>query len=109
MAESERGVFQGNLQGRSLYAPVEQEADLVFSDSFGGLGSVGTSASALVGSLYRLKDTSDDPEERKREMEAKRSADNLGLTIGLALAAAEALREKQSEQEEHKRDQQLMQ
>lgn len=56
-----------------------------------------------------MKGTSDDPEERKREMDAKRSADNLGVTIGLAIAAAEALREKQSEREEHKRDQQLMQ
>lgn len=88
---------------------MEQEADLDFSDSFGGIGSVGAGTAALVGSLFRLKGTPDDPEERKREMEAKHSADNLGLTIGLALAAAEALREKQSEQEEHKRDQQLMQ
>lgn len=88
---------------------MEQDVDLDFGNPFGGSGSVGTGASALVGSLSKLKGTSDDPEERKREMDAKRSADNLGIAIGLALAAAEALREKQSEQEEHKRDQQLMQ
>ena len=107
--ESERGVFQSNLQRGSTYAPVEQEADLDFRNSLSNTGSVGAGAAALVGSLSRLKGTSDDPEERKREMDAKRSADNLGVTIGLAIAAAEALREKQSEREEHKRDQQLMQ
>ena len=107
--ESERGVFQSNLQGRSLYAQVEQEADLDFSDSFGGIGSVGTGTADLVGSLSRLKGTSEDPEERKREMDAKRSADNLGVAIGLALAAAEAMREKQVKQEEWKHNQQLMQ
>ena len=107
--ESERGIFQGTLQGRSLYASVEQEADLDFHDSFSSLGSVGAGAAALVGSLSRLKGTSDDPEERKREIDAKRSADNLGIAIGLAIAAAETLREKQAQQEEQKHNQQLMQ
>ena len=98
--ESERGVFQGNLQRGSTYGKMEQEADLDFGNPFGGPGSAGTGAAALVGSLSRLKETSEDPEERKRELEAKRSADNLGVAIGLAIAAAEALREKQSEVEE---------
>lgn len=107
--ESERGVFQRYLQGRSTHAKMEQEADLDFRNSFGSAGSVGAGAASLVGSLSRLKDTSDDPEERKQEMDAKRSADNIGVAIGLTLAAAEALREKQAELEEHKCDQQLMQ
>jgi len=42
-------------------------------------------------------------------MDAKRSADNLGIAIGLAIAAAETLREKQAQQEERKHNQQLMQ
>jgi len=92
--ESERGIFQDTLQRRSTYAQMEQEADLDFRDSFSGVGSAGTGAAALVGGLSRLKGTSDDPEERKREMEAKRNADNLGMALGLAIAAAEALREK---------------
>ena len=98
--ESERGLFQSTLQRRSAYAPVEQEADVDFCNSVGGVGSAGTGAAALVGSLSQLKGTSDDPEERKREMDAKRSADNLGIAIGLAIAAAETLREKQSEMQE---------
>ena len=107
--ESERGIFQGTLQRRSAHAPVEQEVDLDFGNPFGGSGSVGTGAAALVGSLSQLKGTSDDPEERKREMDAKRSADNLGIAIGLAIAAAETLREKQAETEEHNREHQMMQ
>ena len=108
--ESERGVFQDALQRRSAYAQMEQEADLDFRDSFSGVGSVGTGAAALVGGLSRLNGTSDDPEERKREMEAKRNAENLGIAMGLAIAAAEALREKkQTELEERNQEHQLMQ
>ena len=88
---------------------MEQEADLDFHDSFGGSGSVGVGAAALVGSLSRLKGTSDDPEERKREMEARNAAENLGVAIGLAIAAVEALQEKQAEKEEHNREHQMMQ
>lgn len=43
-------------------------------------------------------------------MEAKRSAENLGMAMGLAIAAAEALREKkQTEMEERNQEHQLMQ
>lgn len=98
--ESEREIFQDALQRRSTYGKMEQEAALDFGNPFGGPDSVGAGAAALVGSLSRLKGTSNDPEERKRELEAKRSADNLGIAIGLAIAAAETLREKQTEMEE---------
>ena len=108
--ESERRIFQDALQRRSAYAQMEQEADLDFRNSFSGVGSVGTGAAALVGGLSRLKGASDDPEERKREMEAKRNAENLGMAMGLAIAAAEALREKkQTEMEERSQEHQLMQ
>lgn len=107
--ESEREIFQDALQRGSTYGKMEQEADLDFHDSFGGSGSVGAGAAALVGSLSQLKGTSEDPEERKREIEAQTAADNLGVAIGLAIAAAEALREKQAETEKHNREHQMMQ
>ena len=107
--KSEREIFQDALQRGSTYGKMEQEADLDFHDSFGGPGSVGAGAAALVGSLSRLKGTPDDPEERKREMEARNAAENLGVAISLAIAAAEALREKQAETEEHNREYQMMQ
>ena len=107
--ESERGVFQEALRREDQHEQVEQEDALDFGNPFGNPRSVGTGAAALVGSLSRLKGTSEDPEERKREMDAKRSADNLGIAIGLAIAAAETLREKQAETEEHNREHQMMQ
>ena len=107
--ESEREIFQCALQRGSTYGKMEQEADLDFRDSFSSPGAVGAGALDLVGSLSRLKGTSNDPEERKREMDAKRSADNLGIAIGLAIAAAKTLREKQAETEEHNREHQMMQ
>ena len=98
--ESERELFHRHLERGNAHEVLAQEAALDFRDSFGSLGSAGTGALALVGSLSRLKGTSEDPEERKRELEAKRSADNLGVALGLAIAAAEVLREKQAEMEE---------
>ena len=98
--ESERRVFEEALRREDQHEQVEQEDALDFGNPFGDVSSVGAGAAALVSSLSRLKGTAEDPEERKRELEAKRSADNLGVAIGLAIAAAEALREKQSEMEE---------
>ena len=94
--ESERGVFQEALRREDQHEQVEQEDALDFGNPFGNPRSVGTGAAALVGSLSRLKGTSDDPEERKREMEAKQTADNLGAAIGLVLAAAAALKEQKA-------------
>lgn len=94
--ESEREIFQDALQRGSTYGKMEQEADLDFHDSFGSTGSAGTGALALVGSLSRLKGDPDDPEERKREIEARNAADNLGIAIGLAIAAAEVIKERES-------------
>ena len=107
--ECERGVFQEALQREDQHEQVEQEAALDFGNPFGSPGSVGAGAAALVGSLSRLKEASEDPEERKREIEARTAADNLGVALGLAIAAAEALRVKQAETEEHNREHQMMQ
>ena len=37
-----------------------------------------------------LEDSSDDPEERRRQMEAREAAQNLGAVIGLAAGAVGA-------------------
>ena len=42
-----------------------------------------------------LEDAGDDPEERRRRMEAREVAQNLGAVIGLA--AAEAARQRQKD------------
>ena len=94
--ECERRLFDEALRREDAHGPVEQEADLDFCNSLSNTGSVGAGAAALVGSLSKLKGESDDPEERKREMEAKQTADNLGAAIGLVLAAAAALKEQKA-------------
>ena len=92
-----------------MHAQVEREVDLDFRDPFGGCGSAGTAAAALVGNLSRLNGVSEDAEERKREMESKRNADNLGVAIGLAIAAAEEmLNKKPKENQEQNQQHQSM-
>ena len=41
-----------------------------------------------------LEDSSDDPEDRRRQMEAREAAQNLGAVIGLAVGAAAGLHQK---------------
>lgn len=98
--ECERELFRRNLERGNVYEVLEQEAALDFGDPFDGAYSAGAGALDLVGSLSRIKGSSDDPEERKREMEAQTAADNLGVAIGLAIAAAEAILERENEMKE---------
>ena len=41
-----------------------------------------------------LEDSSDDPEERRRQMEAREAAQNLGAVIGLAVGTTAGLHQK---------------
>ena len=73
---------------------MEQEADLVLHDSVSGSDLIGAGALDLVRNLSRIKGSSDDPEERKREQDAQRAADNLAVAIGVTVAAASILMEQ---------------
>ena len=72
---------------------MEQETDLDLHDTFDGADLVGAGALDLVRNLSRIKSSSDDPEERKREQDAQRAADNLAVAIGVTVAAASILME----------------
>ena len=98
--ESERELFRRHHERGNVYENLEQEAALDLGDPFGGADPVGAGALDLVGSLSRLKGDSDDPEERKREIEAQTAADNLGVALGLTVAAAEAILERENEMTE---------
>ena len=73
---------------------MEQETDLDLHDTFGSADLVGAGALDLVRNLSRIKGSSDDPEERKREQDAQRAADNLAVAIGVTVAAASILMEQ---------------
>ena len=47
-----------------------------------------------------MEGDSDDPEERRRRMEANQAASNVGAILGLAVGAAMALTEEQTIQDE---------
>ena len=47
-----------------------------------------------------MEGDSDDPEERRRQMEADQAASNVGAILGLAVGAAMALTEEQTIQDE---------
>ena len=47
-----------------------------------------------------MEGDSDDPEERRRRMEADQAASNVGAILGLAIGAAMALTEEQTIQNE---------
>jgi hypothetical protein len=47
-----------------------------------------------------MESDSDDPEERRRRMEADQAASNVGAILGLAVGAAMALTEEQTIQDE---------
>lgn len=54
-----------------------------------------------------LEDSSDDPEERRRQMEAREAAQNLGAVIGLAAGAVGAAA-RQSQKDMSKPDEPQM-
>ena len=47
-----------------------------------------------------MEGDSDDPEERRRQMEADQAASNVGTILGLAIGTAMALTEEQTIQDE---------
>lgn len=76
------------LDERIEQAILENSARLMILDPVQGY------ALDLVRNLSRIKSSSDDPEERKREQDAQRAADNLAVAIGVTVAAASILMEQ---------------
>ncbi len=98
--EREREIFFRNLQAAlrqsqiygSCYAPAGaavQKAD----DAFGGgvYGGIGAGLRSLVSAGRLIEDDSEDPEERRKRIEAEQNGTNMGAVLGLAIGAAMAL------------------
>ena len=65
-------------------------------------------AVAGLASAGTLMDEDEDAEEKRRRMEAKIAAENLGAVIGFAAGAAMAVKEKSDEQIVQEKQQQTM-
>ena len=100
MVEGTVGKSQGHERDRRQAGKEGYEADDRRSVRFGsGLGA-GMLGLASAGSL--IETDPEDPEERRRRIEAEQAGSNLGTVLGLALVAAMAMTEEEEieEQEE---------
>ena len=106
--EREREVFFRTVQNAlrqsqgygSYYGAVGaegQKADPHLGGSFyGGIGA-GLRGLASVGRL--IEDDSEDPDERRKRIEAEQAGSNVGTILGLAIGAAMALTETKTEEQ----------
>ena len=99
LAERERAGadFSGSSEeGRSYYS---REVDSDFDSVLGGIDSLASSVAKII------DDSSEDPDERRRRIEAEENANNLGAVLGTviglaseAISSAKAKREQEIEE-----------
>ena len=107
MTENEREVFFRNLRN-PFPAPGGYESRSVGSGQkakeapryhIGGIGgAVGAGLRGLASAGRLIEDDSEDPDERRKRIEAEQAGSNVGTVLGLAIGAAMALTEHSSPQ-----------
>lgn len=85
--EDQRNILLASFQGRGYTARVRQLYQMEDVHPHHHPGAVGVGAASVAAGMNLLEDSSDDPEERRRQMEAREAAQNLGAVIGLAAGA----------------------
>ena len=85
--ESQREILFRILRGDNFHAALRQSSAMAAVPSDHHSGAVGIGAASVLAGLTVLDSDSDDPKERRRKMEAKVAAQNLGAAIGLAAGA----------------------
>ena len=88
--EDQRNILLASFQGRGYAARVRQLYQMEDVHPHHHPGAVGIGAASVAAGMSLLEDSSDDPEERRRQMEAREAAQNLGAVIGLAAGAVGA-------------------
>ena len=88
--EDQRNILLASFQGRGYAARVRQLYQMEDVHPHHHPGAVGIGAASVAAGISLLEDSSDDPEERRRQMEAREAAQNLGAVIGLTAGAAGA-------------------
>ena len=85
--ESQREILFRALRGDNFHEALRQSSAMAAVPSDHHSGAVGIGAASVLAGITVLDGDSDDPEERRRKMEAKVAAQNLGAAIGLAAGA----------------------
>lgn len=88
--EDQQNVLLASFQGRGYAARIRQLYQMEDIHPHHHPGAVGIGAASVAAGMSLLEDSSDDPEERRRQMETREAAQNLGAVIGLAAGAAGA-------------------
>ena len=92
--ERQRLLLFANLAGDRFAERVREYDAPADVSSHHHSGAVGVGAASVLTGLTVLDDQDEDPEERRREMEARESAQNFGALAGLAAGAAIAVQQK---------------
>ncbi len=113
--EREREAFFRNLQSAlrqsqgygSYYAQAGTEGQKA-ADHFGGgiYGGIDPGLRGLASAGKLIEDDSEDPEERRKRIEAEQNGSNIGAVLGLAIGAAMALTEHHPPEEQTIQDEQ---
>ena len=74
-----------------------QKADPHFGGSF--YGGIGAGLRGLASAGRLIEDNSEDPDERRKRIEAEQAGSNVGTILGLAVGAAMALTETKTEEQ----------
>jgi len=85
--ESQREILFRALRGDNFHETLRQSSAMAAVPADHHPGAVGVGAASVLAGLTVLDSDSDDPEERRRKMEAKVAAQNLGAAIGLVAGA----------------------
>lgn len=81
--ESQRGILHRTLQGERFRERVRESDTTADVPAHHHSGGVGIGAASVLAGLSAMDADSDDPEEQRRKMEAKATAQNLGAAIGM--------------------------
>ena len=81
--ESQREILFRALRGDNFHETLRQSSAMAAVPSDHHSGAVGIGAASVLAGLTVMDSDSDDPEERRRKMESKIAAQNLGAAIGL--------------------------
>ena len=81
--ENQREILFRTLRGDDFHEALRQSYTVAAVPADHSIGAVGIGAASVLAGLTVMDSDSDDPEERRRKMEAKVAAQNLGAAIGL--------------------------